>query len=103
MQEVLNAGMNMCIYPEGTRNRTSLPLKNFHDGAFRLSVESGIHIIPCIIKGTKIAMPINRFFYLFPTKLSMEFLTPISPEGKKIQNLKEEIFTMMTNRYTDVL
>ena len=27
MKEVLNMGMHMCIYPEGTRNKTSMPLK----------------------------------------------------------------------------
>ena len=102
MKAVLNSGMNMCIYPEGTRNRTTMPLKTFHDGAFRLSVETGIPIIPCIIKGTKKAMPINRLFYLFPTKLSMEFLPPISPDGKQIQNLKAEIFTLMTSKYSEV-
>jgi len=102
MKEVLDTGINMCIYPEGTRNRTAMPLKSFHDGAFRLSTETGIPVVPCIIKGTKKAMPIDRFFYLLPTKLSMEFLHPISPEGKQIQKLKEEIFTIMTNKYSEV-
>ena len=37
MQKVLAAGINMCIYPEGTRNRTGQPLKSFYDGAFRLA------------------------------------------------------------------
>jgi len=35
MKEVLEWGMHMCIYPEGTRNKTNDPLKSFHDGAFR--------------------------------------------------------------------
>ena len=39
MKEVLNMGMHMCIYPEGTRNKTEIPLKEFHDGAFKLAVE----------------------------------------------------------------
>jgi len=101
MKEVLKIGMNMCIYPEGTRNRTELPLKHFHDGAFRLSVETGIPIIPCVIKGTKKAMPIDKFFYLYPTRLSMEFLSPVHPEEKLIQDLKQEIFINMTNKYSE--
>src|SRR6185369_6074570 len=35
MGEVLEMGLHMCIYPEGTRNKTAEPLKSFHDGAFR--------------------------------------------------------------------
>jgi 1-acyl-sn-glycerol-3-phosphate acyltransferase len=41
MKNVLAMGMHMCIYPEGTRNKTSDPLKSFHDGAFKLSYETG--------------------------------------------------------------
>src|ERR1700733_6542947 len=35
MKEVLDMGLHMCIYPEGTRNKSGQPLKAFHDGAFR--------------------------------------------------------------------
>jgi 1-acyl-sn-glycerol-3-phosphate acyltransferase len=38
MKAVLEKGMHMSIYPEGTRNRTAEPLKKFHDGAFKLAV-----------------------------------------------------------------
>ena len=37
MKEVLDQGLHMCIYPEGTRNTTGEPLKSFHDGAFKLA------------------------------------------------------------------
>ena len=31
MKEVLDMGLHMCIYPEGTRNITSEPLQRFHE------------------------------------------------------------------------
>ncbi len=40
MKKVLRAGMHICLYPEGTRNRTQEPLKVFYDGAFKLAVET---------------------------------------------------------------
>ena len=40
MKDVLLTGMHMCIYPEGTRNRTEKPLKDFYDGAFKLAIEA---------------------------------------------------------------
>jgi len=33
MKAVLAMGLHMCIYPEGTRNKTNEPLKSFHGGA----------------------------------------------------------------------
>ena len=66
MKKVLASGMHMCIYPEGTRNRTSDPIKPFYDGAFKLAMATNKEIIPCVIFGTKKAMPINKkFFYCF--------------------------------------
>ena len=34
MQEVLEQGTNLCLYPEGTRNKTDKPLQHLYDGAF---------------------------------------------------------------------
>ncbi len=95
MRTVLSKGMHMCIYPEGTRNRTGEPLKPFFDGAFKLSVESGKSIIPCIIKGTSTAMPISKTFYLLPTRLSMNFLPPVQPENSSAKELNQQVFALM--------
>jgi 1-acyl-sn-glycerol-3-phosphate acyltransferase len=99
MKKVLQQGMHMSIYPEGTRNRSNAPLKPFYDGAFKLAVETQKDIMPCIIIGTKKAMPINKFFYLLPTKLTMTFLPPISSINIEPKVLKEKAFTEMTNFY----
>jgi 1-acyl-sn-glycerol-3-phosphate acyltransferase len=99
MKRILAMGIHMCIYPEGTRNRTKEPIKQFYDGAFKLSVETGKEILPCIITGTKKAMPIDQTFFLLPTRLGMEFLPSISPAGKTSKGLKEEVFQLMTARF----
>lgn len=103
MKRTLRAGMHMCIYPEGTRNRTAAPLKQFYDGAFKLAVDTQKSIIPCIITGTKKAMPVHKTFYLLPAKLSMQFLAPISPEGIDAKALKEKVFNVMLEAYTAAL
>lgn len=95
MRNVLTKSMHMCIYPEGTRNRTKEPLKPFYDGAFKLSVETGTPIIPCIIKGTSRAMPIDKPFYLLPTRLSMTFLPPMHPGELKPKELNEKAHRLM--------
>jgi 1-acyl-sn-glycerol-3-phosphate acyltransferase len=99
MKKVLRMGYHMCIYPEGTRNRTNEPLKKFYDGAFRLSKATGNKIIPAIISGTKAAMPINKKFYLLPLPLELEFLPPISPEDKTVEVLKQSARDTMLKAY----
>ena len=99
MKSVLKKGMHMCIYPEGTRNRTAEPLKAFHDGAFKLAFEAKNDIIPCVIVGTQKAMPIHKKFYLLPTRLYMHFLPPVSVENQSAQSLKENIFELMKNKF----
>jgi len=95
MKAVLAAGIHMCIYPEGTRNRSSEPLKQFYDGAFKLACDTETAIIPAIITGTKKAMPINKTFYLLPTRLRMHFLPAISSRNISVKELKEEVFEVM--------
>ncbi len=95
MKEVLEQGMHMCVYPEGTRNRTEALLKPFYDGAFKLSVDTGKEIIPCIISGTKKASPMDRTFYLWPTKLRMHFLSPIAPEQYSVKELNHKVHEEM--------
>jgi len=95
MKKTLRDGMHMGIYPEGTRNRTSDPLKKFHDGAFKLSIDTGNEIIPSVIFNTKKALPLNKFFYFWPAKLEIHFLKPVSPVNKTSEQLKVEVFEVM--------
>ena len=99
MREVLRHNMHMCIYPEGTRNRTNEPLKPFYDGAFKLAIDTKKEVMPCVIFGTKEAMPVNKPFYFWPTRLQMHFLPAVSSEGLKAPALKEKIFTIMKDYY----
>ena len=101
MKKVLVSGMHMCIYPEGTRNRTTEPIKQFYDGAFRLAVATKKDIMPCVILGTKKAMPINKSFYLLPTRLQMHFLPSISAENISVKELKEKVYQTMKEYYVE--
>ncbi|NOT50662.1 MAG: 1-acyl-sn-glycerol-3-phosphate acyltransferase [Chitinophagaceae bacterium] len=99
MKKVLQKGIHMCIYPEGTRNRTADPLKKFHDGAFRLSADTSVPIIPAIILNTKKVVPVTKPFYFWPGKIEMHFLEPVSPVGLTADELKSTIFNRMKEYY----
>lgn len=99
MKKVLAKGMHMCIYPEGARNRSAEPIKPFYDGAFKLASTTKKDIIPCVITGTKKAMPINKTFFLWPVRLTMHFLPPVSSAGISVTELKEKVFDQMLKDY----
>ena len=99
MKKVLSLGMHMSIYPEGTRNRSSEPLKKFYDGAFKLAVATNTAIIPTIIFNTRKSLPGNKFFYFLPYTLKIHFLEPVSPGTQTAEQLKEKVFTIMKEYY----
>lgn len=49
--EVLNKGLALGIFPEGTRNRSNKPLLPFKYGAVSMAIKSNATIIPFAIKG----------------------------------------------------
>ncbi|HSC38924.1 MAG TPA: lysophospholipid acyltransferase family protein [Chitinophagaceae bacterium] len=100
MKEVLDMGLHMCLYPEGTRNKTGEPLKAFHNGAFKLAADTGKAIIPAILFNTKKVLPAGRTFYLSPHRLEMHFLAPVPVgPGDTADSLKERLFKLMTEYY----
>jgi 1-acyl-sn-glycerol-3-phosphate acyltransferase len=104
MKSILDMGLHMCIYPEGTRNRTSEPLKVFHNGAFKLSVDTGRSIIPAVIFNTKKVLPVNKPFYMWPHKMEMHFLSPIVVDEKdNTESLKKKVFEIMRSYYQENL
>jgi 1-acyl-sn-glycerol-3-phosphate acyltransferase len=100
MKKMLEMGLHMCIYPEGTRNKTAQPLKSFHDGAFRLAIDTKKSILPGIIFNTKKALPAEIPFYLMPHRLSIHFLAPIAVlENDTVASLRERVHKTMKDYY----
>ena len=99
MKYVLNHGLDMLIYPEGTRNKTSAPLKSFYDGAFKLAVDTQKPIIPVVLLNTKKILPAYPIMCFKPGKIQMDILAPISCEGHTVQSLKQLAFDTMSAHY----
>ncbi len=102
MKNVLAMGLHMCIYPEGTRNRTDQPLKPFHDGAFRLAIATRKPIMPSLIFNSRKVMPEKPVFSLFPYRMKMHFLPPVKiEENDTVESLKGNVFTIMSKYYEE--
>ena len=102
MQEILNMGVNLCLYPEGTRNKTDKPLQPFFDGAFITAIRSQKPIIPGLIFNTGKILPHNKKLWARPTPVYIDFLEPISTEGLTLNDtnvLKEKVYRLMEDYY----
>ena len=94
MKSVLEMGLHMCIYPEGTRNKTREPLQRFHDGAFKLAVETKKAVIPAVIFHTSKVLP-RKVFFFWPHKVELHFLSAVPVDHKSARELKDEVFLIM--------
>jgi 1-acyl-sn-glycerol-3-phosphate acyltransferase len=99
MKRMLNYGLDMVIYPEGTRNRSDHPLKTFYDGAFRLATDTKKPIVPTLVFNTRKVLPIHKKFYMVPHKLEMHFLPPVDTNNISPVELKEKVFKIMWDYY----
>ncbi|WP_317235874.1 1-acyl-sn-glycerol-3-phosphate acyltransferase [Niabella hibiscisoli] len=75
MKWVLRTGMHMCIYPEGTRNRTTEPLKPFYSGAFKLAYETKTDIIPALFQVRRKLSPYIKLFSFYLRNWRYVFLS----------------------------
>ena len=102
MQETLDLGINLCLYPEGTRNKTKQPVQPFFDGAFTVAVKAQKPIVPGIIFNTGRILPARATFWARPLPVHVHFLEPVSTIGlttDDIPALKEKIHHIMENYY----
>jgi 1-acyl-sn-glycerol-3-phosphate acyltransferase len=58
-RELIGAGWNVAVFPEGTRSRDGW-VGEFRLGAARLAVEHGLPVVPIAIRGSYQAMPRGR-------------------------------------------
>lgn len=81
LRAVLDQGVSVLIFPEGTRSPTG-ELGKFHRGAFRLSKDLGVPILPVAITGNYPLMPKHS---IYPVQLRgdivLTVLPPIDPSG----------------------
>lgn len=50
--EKAKSGISICIFPEGTRNRTEQDFLPFHEGSFKIAEKADVPVIPITMVGT---------------------------------------------------
>ena len=69
-------GISMCIFPEGTRNKTADEMLPFKAGSLKLSEKTGCPIVPMAITNSADILE-NHFPKVKPTHVILQYGTPI--------------------------
>jgi 1-acyl-sn-glycerol-3-phosphate acyltransferase len=97
LKRTLKQGISILIFAEGTQNRTKEILQPFHDGAFRVAIDTQQPILPMVVIGAGKLMPPGTV-NLKPGKIRIYAGKVIPTEGltiKDISALKERTFSRM--------
>lgn len=98
MWRVLKHESNVAIFPEGTFNETSRPLKDFYDGAFRLAISAQVPVLPVIFPDTVHRWHYSGWWKLSPGRNRVVYLKPIETQGMAAQDLpvlKNKVYAAM--------
>lgn len=97
MREIIRQNISIMIAPEGTRNRSPLPLQPFRDGAFRLAIEFHLPVVPMVLLNTRKLYP-NSSLLMERCELKCHFLKPVSTENlteQDVDSLKDKVFKLI--------
>jgi 1-acyl-sn-glycerol-3-phosphate acyltransferase len=98
MALMLEKGLHLCLYPEGTRNKTNQPLQPFHKGAFKTAIDTQKPVIPALVFNTRGILPDRPMFWAWPNKIHFHFLPPVETKGLQaadVDRLRDNIRSQM--------
>ena len=73
-------GISMCIFPEGTRNKTDDLMLPFKEGSFKMAEKTGCLIVPMAISGSADILEAH-FPKVKPVHVIVEYGKPIDPKS----------------------
>lgn len=101
--DLVKKGSSICIFPEGTRNKGTDPLLEFHSGSFKIAEKTGCPIVPvCIINSSNVFE--NQFPKIKKTTVYVNYLPAIETAGMsrdEIKGLTDRIHDELEKAYIE--
>lgn len=96
MENCLKDGLTVCIFPEGTRNRSyTAPFNEFKAGSFKPGMRAKVEIVPITLIGTQFPLKMTNF-KRYPICLTVgKPYLPSDYEGKSTVEFSKSVQTSM--------
>ena len=101
LKSLISKGISVIVFPEGTFNMGTTPLKEFYDGAFRVAIETQTPLKPVLFLDAYRRMPYESFFRMTPGRSRILYLNEISVAGYSLADvgrLKEQVYAIMEKK-----
>ncbi len=101
LKSIISKGISVLVFPEGTFNMTTHPLKDFYDGAFRVAIETQTPVKPVLFLDAYRRMNYKTIFSLTPGRSRLLYLGEIPVEkysAEDVIQLKEEVYAIMEKK-----
>ncbi len=98
LTSVVKKNISILMFPEGTFNETTNPLKDFYDGAFRIAIETQTPVKPILFLDAFDRMHYSSVLTLTPGRSRAVFLAEVSVEGltlKDVKMLRDKVYNIM--------
>jgi len=101
LKSLINRGISVMVFPEGTFNMGTKPLKEFYDGAFRVAIETQTPIKPVLFLDAYRRMHYKSLFSLTPGQSRIVYLDEIPVSSytmADIGRLKDDVYNIMEKK-----
>ena len=101
LKSLISKGISVMVFPEGTFNMETMPLKEFFDGAFRVAIETQTPIKPVLFLDAYRRMPYESLFLMTAGRNRILYLDEIPVAGyslEELEKLKGEVYATMEKK-----
>jgi len=101
LKSIIRKNISILLFPEGTFNDTTKPLKEFYNGAFRIAIETQTPLKPVLLLDSYERMHYQKIFSLNPGRCRIVYLDEIPVSGLTIpdtEQLKEKTYEIMEEK-----
>ncbi len=101
LKSLISKGISVLVFPEGTFNMGTTPLKEFYDGAFRVAIETQTPVKPVLFLDAYRRMNYKSLFSMTPGQSRILYLDEIPVAGytsKDVEKLKQEVYQIMERK-----